>query len=139
MDNKLFIDTCAFYAFLDKKDRHHGKVNEVVKTAKWSFFTSNFIIDELITLLKIRRVPLKYYSSFVDDLFHGNICTILQVDSVLEVAAWNFFKKYADHDFSFTDCTSFAIMKMNGIDTACSVDKHFNIAGFDVVPSKVNS
>jgi uncharacterized protein len=134
MVNKLFIDTCAFYAFLDNKDQNHDRVNNVIKDAKWSFYTSNFVIDELITLLKIRRIPLKYYTRFIDDLFNGDICTILRIDSVHEATAWNFLKKYAEHDFSFTDCTAFAIMKDNEINTACSLDKHFKIAGFQVVP-----
>ncbi|HED04153.1 MAG TPA: hypothetical protein ENI60_05240 [Candidatus Fraserbacteria bacterium] len=40
-------------------------------------------------------------------------------------AAWEIFKK-----FSFTDCTSFAVMKRLGLQRALAVDRHFQVMGF---------
>jgi predicted nucleic acid-binding protein len=40
--------------------------------------------------------------------------------------------RYADHDLSFTDAVSFAIMKARGIKTALTLDHHFKVAGFTV-------
>ena len=50
------------------------------------------------------------------------------------VEAWEIFKKYFDKDFSFTDCTSFAVMKIRKISEVFSFDKHFEQYGFKRLP-----
>ncbi len=40
------------------------------------------------------------------------------------------FKKYDDKDLSFTDCTSFALMKRLKVQTAFTFDGHFQQVGF---------
>ena len=44
------------------------------------------------------------------------------------------FFRYRDKDFSFTDCTSFAIMRELRLRAALTTDRHFRQAGFDLVP-----
>lgn len=48
--------------------------------------------------------------------------------------AWKIFEKYSDKDFSFTDCTSFIVMKMLEINEVFSFDKHFEQYGFIRLP-----
>jgi predicted nucleic acid-binding protein len=42
-------------------------------------------------------------------------------------------RKYSDHEVSFTDCVSFAIMRRQQIRTAFTFDRHFRDAGFRVI------
>lgn len=46
--------------------------------------------------------------------------------------AW--FFRWTDKDFSFTDCTSFAVMRELRLKSALTTDGHFRQAGFQVVP-----
>ncbi len=49
--------------------------------------------------------------------------------------AWRLFKKFEDHDFSFTDFTSFALMERLNISNAFTFDAHFQEYGrFNVRP-----
>ena len=51
------------------------------------------------------------------------------------VAAWELFVRYADQRFSFTDCTSFALMRAIGIAEAFTFDRRdYAAAGFGVLP-----
>jgi len=50
--------------------------------------------------------------------------------------AWGFFRKYRDHELSFTDCTSFAAMRKYGIREAFTFDEDFSKAGFEIVPRR---
>jgi uncharacterized protein len=48
-------------------------------------------------------------------------------------AARQFMLKHLDQEFSFTDCTSFIVMKELRLQDALATDKHFRIAGFNPV------
>lgn len=50
-------------------------------------------------------------------------------------SAWVIFERYADKDWSFTDCTSFVVMERLGITQAFAFDRHFKqFPGVTVVP-----
>ena len=52
----------------------------------------------------------------------------------------NFFGnlKYADQKISFTDCLSFIVMQQKNIQKVFTFDKHFEYAGFRIIPSLYN-
>jgi predicted nucleic acid-binding protein len=52
----------------------------------------------------------------------------------LEKAAWGIFEKHTDKEFSFTDCTSFALMEAEAIRNVFTFDQHFSQYGFESVP-----
>ena len=132
MENSiLFIDTSGFYALLDKNDKNHIFIEKVISQFN-KFYTSNYIIDELITLTRVRKLKSKKLNEFLSGLIEETICPVLRVTREIEKAAWEMFLKYYDHNFSFTDCTSFILMKENGIQSACTLDKHYIIAGFTI-------
>jgi predicted nucleic acid-binding protein len=53
-----------------------------------------------------------------------------------ERAAWSLFEKRADKAYSFTDCTSFVLMRREKIAIAVALDEHFSQEGFAVVPPR---
>lgn len=132
MANELFIDTSALYAFFDKKDNNHKKIIRILQSSKEQFITSNYILDELITLFRVRGLAFEQFSSFIDALWGENICQVLRVTEDIDLQAWKMIKKFKDQTFSFTDCTSFILMQEYAIKKACTLDKHFQIAGFEI-------
>ena len=59
---------------------------------------------------------------------------IITVNEDIEKRAWLIFKKYQDQPFSYTDCTSFAVMETHKLKTAFAFDAHFEIFGFKIAP-----
>jgi uncharacterized protein len=51
-----------------------------------------------------------------------------------EGRAWEIFTKYHDQDFSYADCTSFAVMQRLKLGTSFTFDRHFSVMKFVVVP-----
>ena len=45
-------------------------------------------------------------------------------------SAKSFFRKHADDGYSFTDCTSFVVMRELHIQQVLTTDRHFAEAGF---------
>jgi hypothetical protein len=52
-----------------------------------------------------------------------------------ENGAYRLFFLYRDKDLSFTDCTSFAIMRELKLTTVITTNGHFSHVGFDVLPA----
>ena len=128
---KSFIDTGDFLAIADKSDTFHElsvAAYQKLVEQKAILYTSNYIIDETITLIRA-RVNHDAAVAFIKGLDASNI-RILHVTEKDEHSAKEIFIKYKDKDFSYTDCTSFAIIDKYSIDAALSLDEHFSQYGY---------
>ena len=54
----------------------------------------------------------------------------MKVTDGIQEEALNLFRKIEDKDLSFIDCTSFTLMKKEGIRKALTFDAHFEQIGF---------
>lgn len=131
--NLLFIDTSAFYAFLDRSDAYHDAMAHIFRKSSAQFVTSNYILDELITLFRVRGIGLHQFAPFVTALWREELCRIIRITSEIDERAWTLMQQFHDQRFSFTDCASFALMREYGIRQACTLDKHFRVAGFETI------
>ncbi len=64
--------------------------------------------------------------------FYGRIDTV----AALLAAGWEIFTTYEDQLLSFTDCTSFALMRQRQLLEAFTFDTDFHRAGFVVRPTR---
>ncbi len=130
---RFFVDTGAWYALADKKDPDHGQAECFFRNNKIPLLATNFIFDETITLLR-SRLGWNVAKDFGQKLKKSSFATLISVKDEDEDRAWEIFLKYKDKDFSYTDCTSFAVMERLKMDTAFSFDKHFLAMKFKVMP-----
>jgi hypothetical protein len=132
----IFIDTGAFLARYIQRDQYHDAATEHWKTLRKDrrqCFTSNFVLDETITLLA-RRSTYQFAAERARNLYGSASLSILRPDENDEFAALELFRNYADQSVSFTDCVSFVLMGKQNIKCAFSFDRHFTIVGFEVEP-----
>jgi uncharacterized protein len=128
----IFIDTGAFLARYLPSDQHHKAATVLwnkVRTNHERCVTSSFVLDETFTLLA-RRASYAFAAEKARLIYTSHTLEILRPDSLTELAALNWFEKFADQAVSFTDCVSFALMREAGIKTVFSFDAHFERAGF---------
>jgi hypothetical protein len=72
--------------------------------------------------------------SFGEDVKASRTLKILWITPELDSAAWHIFNTHGDKEFSYTDCTSFALMDKEAITSAFTFDKHFQQYGLHTTP-----
>ncbi len=127
VNSLVFVDTGEWYALQDADDRWHEAALRFFNT-KPRLITTNFVIDEAITLLS-RHLGHGTALVMGERLWNGALARIVRISKADEQAAWDIFKRYDDKTFSFTDCTSFAVMERLGLREAFTFDDHFAQTG----------
>lgn len=128
----VFADASGLVALADEDDHQHVAAATYARSTPLvpgTFVTTNYVLDETFTVLR-SRIGLSYTIAFGEALMKSNLCSIVQVDARVQELAWEWFKRYADKDFSFTDCTSFVVMTALSLQEAFTFDRHFAQAGF---------
>jgi hypothetical protein len=123
---KVFIDTSAFCALTIPKDIHNQRAKAIYKQlpkAKTTFYTSDYVLDEVYTLLK-KRGNHATAIKFMDSISKSNLI-VLRVSENTEEAAKTIFRRNDDTRLSFTDCTSFALINEYNLDAVFAFDNHF--------------
>ncbi len=134
---RLFADTGAWCALYDKSDIHHARALsflQELRGQKVRLITSDYILDETLTLLRF-RAGHKEAVEFGKWVLQSPLVKVVKVNEDIWQTAWEIFVRYNDKAFSFTDCTSFAIMQKLGIINAFAFDHNFEQMGFRLFPS----
>ena len=130
----IFVDTSFFKALVDLKDDFHQEAKAIwmkIEKEKCELITTNYILDESFTLIRI-RCGVETVSEFRRRLLGGLASLkIVRVMIVDEIGAWEWFENDWK-DLSFTDCVSFAIMNRLKLERVATFDKHFIKAGFQI-------
>lgn len=127
---RAFVDTSAWYGFIRKDDPNHGKIAKVLRAWESRLVTTNYVFDETVTLVRA-RAGHALAVQVGEVLMDPSLVELSRITSEDEENAWNLFVKYKDQDFSFTDCTSFAVMRRLAMETALTTDHHFRLIGFE--------
>jgi len=123
---KIFLDTGAFLALADEDDDYHTAAKSIyteLLQSKAQLLTSNFVLSETYTLIR-SKVSHQAAVDFMRRLDQSGI-KALHVSEAIERTAKAIFVRYNDKDFSFVDCTSFALIDHHKLDQAFAFDAHF--------------
>ena len=130
----IFLDTSLLKSLIDEKDEFPSKAVKIwQRCAKGtsSLITSNYILDEVFTLVRIKcgAAKVNKLREFLEQSSH--VLSIARVTTDDEGDAWAWFGK-EDWKLSFTDAVSFAVMKRLGLSTVGTFDRDFERAGFKI-------
>jgi predicted nucleic acid-binding protein len=124
----VFVDTGGWFAYFVRRDSDHVAAAEWMRQNRQPLVTSDYVLDELFTLLKLReshRIAVAAIAALLDQ-------SVTRVEKVGEAdfgAARKVFEQFGDKEWSFTDCTSKVIMERLGITHAFAFDRHFEEFG----------
>ena len=130
----IFTDTGGWYGISVPEDPNYAAAIAWSLRNQQPLLTTDFVVDETLTLLKARghqALALTLGQQFFD----GSLATIYYLTEDDIQQSWQVFRRYADKDWSFTDCTSKFVMEKLGITEAFAFDQHFRQFGtVTVVP-----
>lgn len=138
---KIFLDTSGLLSVFDRSDVHHavcrtfwsgqlpGERNELI--------ISDYILDELTTrvLRAVSHDSALGVLGTLLELVERKRLRLIWVDQTYFAQARSIFEQYDDQEFSFTDCTSFAICRDIGIQYAFALDADFATFGLNRLPA----
>lgn len=130
---RLFVDTSAWFAFTNRADPDHKAVAALLDAFKGRVVTSNFVFDETVTLCLYRlgHAAAERVGRVLRDSSQVDLVRVAPEDETL---AWALFQERRDKQYSFTDCTSFALMRRLQLRTAAALDDDFAGEGFEQLP-----
>ena len=142
----IFIDTGVFYAHHDTDATRHDDAraffDRVLDGEFGQPYTNDYILDEAVTLTR-RRTDDVTAAMTIADRIRGNdpypdVITFDPVTPDIVEAAVTCFKRYDDHELSFTDATTVAHSRLRDIDSIASFDDDFEGIYERIDPSEVS-
>lgn len=136
---KIFADSSFLIALYDNSDQYFQKAHFLLSSIKKDapqVIISDYIYDETLTFLLTTH---KHYGfiraqTFDRDVIEKEFCDVIFIDNSLFYKAREIFNRYnKDKVWSFTDCTSFALMEDYGLRQVLSFDKNFTQKGFKII------
>jgi hypothetical protein len=94
---------------------------------------TDYIVDETLTLLRLRG-GLRIAETWWRDVESSPRLRWEYISPERAEKARAMFFRYTDKEFSFTDCTSFVVMRELKLRDALTTDRHFAQAGFLTLP-----
>jgi predicted nucleic acid-binding protein len=132
---KIYVDSSAFYALLDRADTYH----QPARTA-WpallqddvAMVTTNYVVSETMTVLQFR---IGFEAA---DLWRRDILGVLDmywVDKVLHRQACDLWMNLGRRRYSLVDCVSFVAMRQNRIEKAFAFKTNYLAQGIELFPA----
>ena len=132
----LFVDTAGWMAMADSADPFHqatGRERDSHLIGSGVLVSTDYVIDETLTLIRV-RLGLHAAARWWDQIDASSRIRWERIGPERADEARRWFFEWRDKDFSFTDCTSFVVMKDLRLRRALTTDHHFSQAGFETVP-----
>ncbi|MBL8526807.1 MAG: PIN domain-containing protein [Burkholderiales bacterium] len=132
----VFVDTSGWMACADAGDPAHDRTCEARDGALKQgnvLITTDYVIDETLTLIR-KRLGIAAAKRWWEQIEGTSRLRWEWVGVARFEAAHGLFFRYRDKGYSFTDCTSFAVMHELKLKQALATDDHFRQMRFDVLP-----
>ncbi len=138
MREAVYLDTSGWLAALSLREQGHEAASQayqalVLDAAR--LVTTNLVVAEMHILLTRRHDP-ETGLAFLESLYRDPAHEVRFVTRALEAGAIRqWIRPFADKALSLADAVGFEVMRTEGITRALAYDRHFQDAGFEMIPT----
>lgn len=130
----IFVDTGAWFASVIPTDADYAAASSWFSGNTEPLLTTDYVVDETLTLLRARGQTPRAIS-LGEEFFRGTLATVYYLTEADIRQSWIIFCQFSDKEWSFTDCTSRAVMDKFRVRQAFAFDHHFRQFGsIEIVP-----
>ena len=131
----LLIDTSALHALNYARDDNHTQAITYFKSlaGRVKPILTEWVFVETMNLTKSRLGP-QYAIAFGRQLKTSKAFYPLVLTDMDKRATWDIFEQYQDRQWSYVDCSVFAVAQRLRVSKVFTFDHHFNQMGLAVVP-----
>ncbi|WP_136688503.1 type II toxin-antitoxin system VapC family toxin [Halorhabdus amylolytica] len=130
----VFLDSGLFYALQNECASRHDMAKAAFETVLGPeygpLFTSDYVFDETVTLVRARAGSYDEARTVADRILgrgaFPSAIDCLVTDQADFERAVDTFERYDDHDLSFTDATTIALVETRAIDHVLAFDDDFD-------------
>jgi len=123
----ILLDSSLIIAYSNESDQNHTKAKKVIEDVANEKYgppvITDYLFDEIVTVMLLRTKSLAQAKKLGDTLLGAT--HLVRIDGELFETAWEIFKQQRKNIFSFTDCTTIAVCKANGISNVATFDEDF--------------
>lgn len=132
----LFVDTSAWYPIANAAHRDHDVLARELRQQIRSgarVVTTTLVVAETHALL-LRRAGRRAALAFLESIRQSpnRVATITPERTAAAIDHW--IELFSDQPFSLADAASFVVMTELAIRDALTLDHHFAVAGFVMLP-----
>lgn len=134
--DELFVDTSAWYPIVVRSHPDHERLSDALRVQverRTRVVTSNLVVAESHALIR-RRAGIAAGLRFVQLVRASPNVVVTSTTSIESQGISDWLTRYADQPFSMVDAVSFAIMAERRTRVALTLDRHFAIAGYEMLP-----
>lgn len=129
---QIFIDSSALVALINVDDDSHAaskRLLEKIRNERLTLITTDYVFDETVTTV-LSHAGYISAANAGNLMLNSSFINFVWIEQEIKLKAWEYFVKHDDKGYSFTDCTSFVLMKEMNLKCYLAFDKHFEQAGF---------
>jgi predicted nucleic acid-binding protein len=134
---RVFIDTSALVALLDRADPQHPAVRSAfAELSDAGLVTHGYVVAESLAVVR-RRFGVDGAITLLDDILP--LVEIVSVEPELHGRVQAKYRESLPSGVSFVDRVSFAVIARDALDAAFATDADFLAAGVPLIPGPTES